>query len=72
MGSREQMFALLLASFLALWGQFSILTTGWWELVVLEACRSLPHSQECFTSLHRKEPKAVGGKQAKHSFVLRE
>lgn len=45
---------------------------GSWLCWEPEACRSLPHSQEYFTGLDREEPKAVGGKQAKHSFVLRE
>lgn len=45
---------------------------GSWLCWEPEACRSLPHSQEYFTSLNGKEPKAVGGKQAKHSFMLRE
>lgn len=51
---------------------------GWWELVMLGAwilqilrIYRLIY-RDYFTSLNRRGPKVVGGKQAKHSFALRE
>lgn len=59
-GSREQMFALPLASFLAPWGQFSALTTVWWELGMLGAW-SLQISASFTGVFYKSEQKRTQG-----------